>query len=122
MKRAQRLRKAEEFQRVRARRRSWTHPLLVLFAAENGTAQSRVGIVAGRWVGNAVVRNRVKRRLRHLVRRRLAELPAASRLVVRALPPAAEATSEELDRDLGRALRRALERREDRGRPGSEGS
>ena len=42
-------------------------------------------------VGNAVVRNRVKRRLRHLAPQRLDRLPAGGMLVVRALPAAATA-------------------------------
>jgi len=81
MKRAQRLRKAADFQRVRARRRSWAHPLLVLYAAENDTQQGRVGIVAGRWVGNAVVRNRVKRRVSAAVRERFAAITPGYDLV-----------------------------------------
>ena len=68
---------------------------------------ARVGFVVGKAVGPAVSRNRVKRRLRHLVRDRLPLLPHGSRLVVRALPAAATATSEELARDLDRALARA---------------
>ena len=57
-------------------------------------------------VGNAVVRNRVKRRLRALSVGSLADLPDSSVLVVRALPPAAEASSVELGADLGRLLER----------------
>ena len=57
-------------------------------------------------VGNAVVRNRVKRRLRHLVRERLSSLPVAAVLVVRALPTASQATYDALRRDLDTALRR----------------
>ncbi|HWP28147.1 MAG TPA: ribonuclease P protein component, partial [Chloroflexota bacterium] len=67
MKRAQRLRKAADFERVRAQRRSWAHPLLVLYAAENGLRMSRIGVIVGRQVGKAVVRNRVKRRIREAV-------------------------------------------------------
>ncbi|GGF47294.1 ribonuclease P protein component [Marmoricola endophyticus] len=66
----------------------------------------RAGFVVSRAVGGAVVRNRVERRLRHLVRDRLAALPAGSLLVVRALPAAAAATSEELGRSLDRGLER----------------
>jgi ribonuclease P protein component len=66
----------------------------------------RVGLVVSRAVGNAVVRNRVKRRLRHLLRARLPELPAGSDVVVRALPPAATASSAELDIELARSLQR----------------
>lgn len=59
-------------------------------------------------VGNAVVRHRVARRLRHLVSPRLTTLPSGALLVVRALPPAAVATSAELGDDLDAGLRAAL--------------
>lgn len=58
-------------------------------------------------VGGAVVRNRVKRRLRHLVAERLDLLPPGSMLVVRALPAAAEADYATLGRDLDAALKRS---------------
>jgi ribonuclease P protein component len=74
-------------------------------AAERGP---RVGFVVGKVVGNAVTRNRVKRRLRHLVRARIDSLPGSAVLVVRALPPAATATFEQLGKDLDRALGRLL--------------
>lgn len=57
-------------------------------------------------VGNAVVRNKVKRRLRHLVREHLAGIPDSGLLVVRALPASAEATYADLSRDLVHCLRR----------------
>ena len=72
---------------------------------------ARAGFVVSRAVGGAVVRNRVKRRLRHLVRDRLAELPGGARLVVRALPAAAERSYKELGHDLDAALAGATRRR-----------
>jgi ribonuclease P protein component len=65
-----------------------------------------VGFAVSRAVGNAVVRNQVKRRLRHVVRARVPQLPAGSLLVVRALPAAAEADFAELEQDLARCLSR----------------
>lgn len=59
-------------------------------------------------VGIAVVRNRVKRRLRHLMRDRLERLPAGSLVVVRALPGAGDADHDQLARDLDAALERLL--------------
>ncbi|AEW95484.1 ribonuclease P protein [Streptantibioticus cattleyicolor NRRL 8057 = DSM 46488] len=59
-------------------------------------------------MGGAVQRNLVKRRLRHLVRDRLPDLPPGSLVVVRALPGAAAADQETLARDLDAALRRLL--------------
>ena len=50
---------------------------------------SRVGFVVSKRVGNAVTRNRVKRRLRHLARAQLIDSPAGLQVVVRALPAAA---------------------------------
>ncbi len=49
----------------------------------------RVGFVVSRAVGNAVTRNRVKRRLRHLANAQLEHTPPGTDLVVRALPRAA---------------------------------
>ena len=59
-------------------------------------------------VGPAVVRNRVKRRLRHLMRERVGSLAAGSRLVVRAQPAAAAATSADLGAELDRCLERVV--------------
>jgi ribonuclease P protein component len=114
MKRAQRLRKAAEFQRVRARRRSWAHPLLVLYAAENGTEESRVGIVAGRWVGNAVTRNRVKRRVRETIRERYAQIAPGYDLVWVVRPELAAADHDTLVATVEQLLRRARLLRERR--------
>ena len=66
-----------------------------------------VGFVVSRAVGNAVVRNAVRRRLRQLSRERLAQLPPGAEVVVRALPAAAAATYADLGADLDRCLQRA---------------
>ena len=58
-------------------------------------------------VGNAVVRNRVKRRLRHLARDRLASLPGSAPCSSSARSPAAAAaTYDDLGRDLDAAWQR----------------
>jgi ribonuclease P protein component len=67
-----------------------------------------VGFIVSRSVGSAVVRNRVRRRLRHLVRERLGCLPVGSRLVIRANPAAAVASAPALAAQLDRALARVL--------------
>ncbi|QOC94532.1 ribonuclease P protein component [Micromonospora craniellae] len=73
-------------------------------AEEDSVPVSRAGFVVSKAVGPAVVRNRVRRRLRHLIRERLAALPAGSTLVVRALPAAADVTYQRLGADLDAAL------------------
>lgn len=69
-------------------------------------ARTRVGFVVSKAVGNSVVRHRVSRRLRHQMAERLGQLPAGTAVVVRALPPAATASSAEIGKDLDAALRR----------------
>jgi ribonuclease P protein component len=65
---------------------------------------ARAGFVVPRTVGGAVVRNQVRRRLRHLVRDRLGLLPPGALLVVRALPGAADRSFRRLAADLDAAL------------------
>ncbi|WP_407652629.1 ribonuclease P protein component [Amycolatopsis cynarae] len=74
--------------------------------AELTARNVRAGFVVSKAVGNSVVRHRVSRRLRHLVAARLGTVPPGSSLVIRALPPAATASSAELGADLDAALRR----------------
>ena len=72
--------------------------------AAGSPADPQVGFVVSKAVGPAVTRNRVSRRLRHLARERIGLLPPHGMLVVRALPPAADATFEQLARELDRCL------------------
>ncbi|WP_312034574.1 ribonuclease P protein component [Actinoplanes sp. TBRC 11911] len=86
-----------------------------LFLEEPAQASTaRAGFVVSKAIGNAVVRNKVRRRLRHLVRPLLADLPAGSLLVVRALPPASEASFATLGGDLAAALAAARKPRRPR--------
>ncbi|MEV6599021.1 ribonuclease P protein component [Actinoplanes sp. NPDC051346] len=104
---AQRLRRSAEFAAaVRGGRRAGRGTVVVhLLVDEPAQAsEARAGFVVSKAVGNAVVRNKVRRRLRHLVRPRLSTLPAGTSLVVRALPGAAAASFESLGTDLDAAI------------------
>jgi ribonuclease P protein component len=81
----------------------------LLLRQESGEAP-RVGLVVSRVVGPAVVRNRVKRRLRHAARGYLHTLPGGSLLVLRANPPAATASQADLAAELGTVIRVLLGR------------
>ncbi|MDP3893394.1 ribonuclease P protein component [Nocardioides sp.] len=96
---------------VRSGRRAGSRTLVVHLASAAAdapdAAEPQVGFVVSRAVGNAVLRNRVKRRLRHLAREHVTSLPGSAVLVIRALPAAAEASYAELGADLRRALAKA---------------
>lgn len=64
MKRRFRLTRSTDFLRVRRTGKSYAHPLVVLIAAPNDLDQVRIGVAASHAVGNAIQRNRAKRRLR----------------------------------------------------------
>jgi ribonuclease P protein component len=113
------LRRSQDFSETVRRGARAGRPLLVvhldLGSGPDDTATDsrpghspRAGFVVSKAVGGSVQRHAVTRRLRHLVGPRLEALPPGSRLVVRALPRAAGATSTELAADLDAALRRAL--------------
>jgi ribonuclease P protein component len=85
--------------------------LVVLHLALTGADQPpRAGLAVGRSVGGSVIRHRVARRLRHLLRDQIRRLPDGSLLVVRALPPAATASSSELAQALDAGLGTGLAR------------
>lgn len=77
--------------------------LVVSAAGIPADSPSLSGFVVSKAVGNAVTRNRVKRRLRELVARTLHEHPTGVSIVVRALPPAASADWDALSRDYASA-------------------
>jgi ribonuclease P protein component len=102
-----RLRDSESYRRtVRAGRRAGSSTLVVHLAPSARPGPARIGFVVDRSVGNAVTRNQVKRRLRHLVRSLLELLPPGTDLVVRARPSAAGLSSAELGAELERCLER----------------
>ena len=96
---------------VRSGHRSGSRTLVVHLGRDVSGTPARAGFVVSKAVGNAVVRNRVKRRLRHLTREHLPslqELPGSAVLVVRALPASATASYAELGADLDRCLTRVM--------------
>ncbi|MGV9562468.1 ribonuclease P protein component [Streptomyces sp. NPDC003480] len=112
-----RLRRREDFATAVRRGRRAGRPLLVVHlrsgvtdphAPGESAPPTRAGFVVSKAVGGAVIRNKVKRRLRHLMRDRVAQLPPGSLVVVRALPGAGDADPAQLARDLDAALQRLM--------------
>jgi len=80
--------------------------VLSLRAAANDLERVRVGIICGKRVGGAVVRNRARRRLRAAVRSLLPGVPAAWDILLVIRPPGARATGAEFFYALEELLRR----------------
>jgi ribonuclease P protein component len=95
---------------TRAGRPTVVGHLLLRDEAAHQLEPARVGFVVSRAVGPAVTRNRVKRRLRELMRGYLQSLPGGSLLVVRANAAAAHTSHPDLAADLDLVIRRLLRR------------
>jgi ribonuclease P protein component len=72
--RVNRLRRRTEIHMVRRRGRRRSHRLLLLFADEKTHGTTRFAVSVGARIGNAVVRNRLKRRIREAIRRQLPDV------------------------------------------------
>jgi ribonuclease P protein component len=73
---------------------------------DSGTV--RVGFIVSKAVGKAVVRNRVKRRLRHMIADRTVGFPPGAVVLIRASRQAASASGNQLGEALDDAIARVI--------------
>lgn len=107
MNRKFRLTRSEEFQRVKKTGKSFAHPLLILIKSPSPDLLLRIGISAGRTVGNAVLRNRAKRRMRASLKVLISSIQPGWDLVFLARKAILEATHTELMAAEKQLLKRA---------------
>jgi len=91
MKRALRLRRSADIQRVLREGKSWANQWLVLYVLPGAEEYPRCAFITGKRTGKAVMRNLLKRRLREAVRRRLPEVKGGWDLVFIARRKSADA-------------------------------
>ncbi len=102
--RAERMRTDREYREVVRRGARIGTPHFTIYRDGQGGADRKIGVSAGRKVGGAVVRNRIKRLVREFCRHHKGLFPAGTRtaIVVKVLPEGATAAS------VGGELRPAL--------------
>ncbi len=105
------LRKHADYQRVYREGKRQSLPLMTYFfamrprPAATEPPGSRVGLTAGKVLGNAVARNRIKRRMRAAVRRHRMELSAGVDVILHPRRTVLEAEFSQIERDVLRAFR-----------------
>ena len=105
MNKEQRLRSSRDFAEVRRDGRSRADGLLVLVSRPNNLEVTRLGFIVSKRVGNAVVRNRVRRRLKEAAR--LSQIEFGWDLVFIARQGASSADYQELSGSVKKLLARA---------------
>ncbi len=106
---SRRLTRASEFECVRREGRAHHGGLLILgVLAAKEIHGFRAGFVTARRLGGAVVRNRVRRRLREIVRRHQEEIIDAQWIVTIARAKAARASYRQLEDEWLRLAKRAF--------------
>lgn len=107
MKRCYSLKRNKEFRRVYKAGKSFgSHTLVLIFSASR-RPDKKIGFAVGKKVGNAVVRNRVKRRLREVVTPFLPELPSGCRLIFVARSAIAQASYRDIESTVRRLFQKA---------------
>lgn len=105
MRKDQRLRSSRRFSEIRTEGRVWVNNLLVLRTLANNEAVTRFGFIATRRIGNAVVRNRLRRRLKEILR--IAPVKPGWDLVLIVRKSSVEAGFDDLKRAVYNLLRRS---------------
>lgn len=104
--RSARLTRPKEYDFVFQKGRKSVGAHFICYLAADSAPEPRLGLAVSRKVGNAVARNRVKRRLREFFRRRRAGMAAGTHVVVVARPGSAELASGDFFGELEGLLRR----------------
>lgn len=110
LKREFRLRQQKDIQRLRSEGVSQSNRLLVLLTApqsDDPAGVSRVGVITGKRLGKAVIRNKVRRRLKAIMQQAYSRLPAGWDFLLLARKPIVDASYQEMEAAVLTLLRRA---------------
>lgn len=116
MKRDYRLTRSNDFISVKQCGKSYTHSLIVLIKLPNPDGLLRIGVSAGKAVGNAVTRNRAKRRMRASLSQLMNNIQPGWDLVFLARKPIIDADFDQILTAESQLLKRAGLFLEERGK------
>lgn len=88
------------FRRLYAKGKSAAGSCLVVYCRKNGTEKNRVGYTVSKKLGGAVIRNRIRRRLREIYRTHEEEFLPGRDIVVVARSRATAASYRQLERSM----------------------
>jgi len=115
VKREFRLRKTKDIQRLRSEGKAFSNRYLVLLVREQPgdgdfsqeVSPTRVGVITGKRIGNAVTRNKVKRRIQAVITQLYAALPTQYDFLLLARKPIVGASYQEIELAVISLLQRA---------------
>ncbi|MEQ8677561.1 MAG: ribonuclease P protein component [Aggregatilineales bacterium] len=102
-----RLRRPQDFERLRHTGNVQRHPFVVMSYTSNTFPHNRYGFITSKHLGNAVVRNRVRRLLRESVRHRHLDIQSGFDIVFIARPKIVAQPAMVIERTVSELLRRA---------------
>ena len=100
------LKKNHEYRRLYSKGKSAAAPSLVCYCRKNGRDRNRIGYTVSNKIGNAVTRNRIRRRLREIYRLHEGEVKRGYDIVIVARHRASEADYHRLEKELLKTLGR----------------
>ena len=104
MKAAVTVKENYEFRRIYRKGRSAVSPYFVVYCLKNRAGASRLGVTVSKKLGHAVVRNRVRRRLRELYRLHKGDMLPGYDIIMVARVRAAELPYAKLEKQYLRCL------------------
>jgi len=103
------LKKPHEFRRAYSKGKSASNKCFVVYVRKNGKNVTRLGITVSAKLGNAVHRNRIRRRIRECYRVNESSFPKGFDIVVVARGYSETASFQDLSRALSGCVRKAVQ-------------
>ena len=107
LKRINRLKKRYQFNYVYKSGEHFSGEHMVLYVASSKTKNIKVGLAVTKKVGHAVVRNKVRRRLREIIKKQVPILKQNNNIIVVARDNITEASFEKLSNEFLKLLKKA---------------